>query len=619
MTTSIFSCRNSRKAPLHRPGFLLIGWALALLILCPSMVPAQEMTGTDPGEAVFQEAAEQYRQTDYYRALMGFRGLLRDHPRHRRVTASLLMRAKCYYWLQNYDQAIESLESLLTDYPRTTYRQNAVYLLGICYYRQGHTWRSADQLRQVIFESDDPRLIDLARDGLRALISEHLTLRQLDDLYGDLSDDPVSPWILLEMARRELSRGHREEALTRAEELLRRFPDSAAAQQARALRSRAAEKQPDRLTIGVVCPLSGSYADYGKDLQHGVELALEQRRPTLDIDISMQVRDSGGSAVRAVRAAGELIENQDAAALVGPLLSANAVGVGALCDCRQVPMITPTAAEEDIAQVGRFVFQRSVGSRALGERMASYGVGELDLQTLAILAPRDGHGQAAVEGFRQVAEQAGARILAITWYQAGDTDFKEQLLQIRRQKQAYDDSLEASGILPEIEARAQPDTLPPSEQRVYLDGLFVPASPQEAGMIAPQIAFHRLETLICGTSGWGGREARRIGGRYLDGIHFATDFVEELSDPTYQDFAAAFNERYGHHPGKVAVFSYECASLLLEGIASGAHTREALYHFLSQTEGFQGLAGEISLNSGLGANDEAMILTIQDGRFLRLE
>ena len=331
MTTSIFSCGSMRKNHFFGPGSLLIGCALVLLILYTATGLAQELTAADQAEADFQEAVEQYRQADYYRALMGFRGLLRDHPQHRRVTASLLMQAKCYYWLQNYDQAMGSLESLLSDYPRTSYRQNAAYLLGICHYRLEHYWRSADQLRQVITEGDDPRLIDLSRDGLRVVISEQLSLRQLDNLYLDLSDDPVSPWILLEMARRELSQGHRDEALARAEELLRRFPDSPAAEQARVLHGRAAEEPPHRLTIGVICPLSGSYADYGKDLQQGVELAVEQHRSFSGIDIDVQVRDSGGSAVRAVRAAGELIEEQNVTALVGPLLSANAVGVGAVC------------------------------------------------------------------------------------------------------------------------------------------------------------------------------------------------------------------------------------------------------------------------------------------------
>jgi ABC-type branched-subunit amino acid transport system substrate-binding protein/predicted negative regulator of RcsB-dependent stress response len=619
MTTSIFSCRSMRRTPPQGPGLTVIGYVLVLLILCAGTGPAQELTGANKAEAVFQEAVNHYRQADYYRALMGFRALLRDDPENRRVTAALLMQAKCYYWLQNYDQAVASLESLLTKYPNTTYRDNAKYLLGNCRYRQGQYWRSADQLRQVIAESDDPRLTDLARNSLRALISEQLSLRQLSNLYEDLPSDDVSPWILLEMARRELSQGHREEALARAEEVLRLFPDGKAAQEAQALRSRAGEKAPRRLTIGVVCPLSGTYADYGNDLRHGVELAIEEHQSLSDIEVSVQVKDSGGLAVQAVRAAKELIEDQGVVALVGPLLSANAVGMGAVCDCHSVPMITPTAAEENIAQVGRFVFQRSVSSRALGERMAAYGVGELDLHTFAVLAPWDSHGQAAVEGFTRVAEEEGARVLAVTWYQTGDTDFKEQLLQIRRLKQAYDDSLVALGLLPSVEIHSEPDTLPSSERRVYIDGLFVPAAPQEAGMIAPQIAFHRLETLICGTSGWGGREARRIGGRYLDGIHFATDFVEELSNPRYQEFAASFADRYGHHPGKVAVFSYECALLLLQGIATGAYTPEALYQFLSHTEDFPGLAGNISLTRGLGANDEVMILTIQDGRLIRLE
>ncbi len=626
MTTSIFSYRVMRKFSVQDavsafqdavPAF--IGGALALLILCAGTGLAQDLTGGDPAEAVFQEAVEHYRQADDYRALMGFRGFLRDYPEHRRVTAALLMQAKCYYWLQNYDQAIESIGSLLAEHSGTSYEDNARYLLGNCYYRQGQYWRSTDQLRQVIAHGDNPRLMDLARSGLRVLISEQLSLWQLSNLYEDLTDDEISPWILVEMARRELSAGHREEALTRIEQVLRRFPDGQAAQEARALHAGAVEKRPSRLIIGVVSPLSGPYADYGNDLLHGVELAVGEPHPFSDITVNVQARDSGGSAVRAVRAAGELIGDDGAVALVGPLLSANAVGVGAVCDCREVPMITPTAAEENIAQVGRFVFQRSVGSRTLGERMASYGVRELNLQTFAVLAPRDSYGQAAVEGFTRIAEEEGASILTVTWYQSGDTDFKEQLLQIRRRKQAYDDSLEAIGALPKMTTHSEPDTLPLSERRVYIDGLFVPASPREAGMIAPQVAFHRLETLVCGTSGWGGQEARRIGGRYLDGIHFATDYVEELSDPGYQEFAAAFADRYGRQPGKVAVFSYECALLLLEGIAAGAYTPEALCQYLSLIEDFRGLTGNISFARGQGANDEAMILTIQDGRFIRLE
>jgi ABC-type branched-subunit amino acid transport system substrate-binding protein len=335
--------------------------------------------------------------------------------------------------------------------------------------------------------------------------------------------------------------------------------------------------------------------------------------------VNIELKDSRGSAVRSVQAARDLIEEDGILALLGPLLSVNAVGAGAACDCRGVPMITPTAAEEEIAQVGRYVFQRSVGPRTLGERIASYAVGELDLQLFAVLAPRDNYGQAAVEGFTRAASEAGARILLTTWYQTGDTDFKEQLLQIRSRKQAYDDSLMTLGIFPPEKNPAEPDTLPMEERRVFIDGIFVPAYSSEAGMIAPQIAFHRLETLLCGTSGWGSRDAMRIGGQYLDGVHFAADFVEELADERYQTFLTEYTNRYGVRPGKVSVFSYECASLVLQGVAEGALTPEAMCQFLSHTEHYRGLAGSISFTHDYGANDEAMILTIQNGRMLRLE
>jgi ABC-type branched-subunit amino acid transport system substrate-binding protein len=348
-------------------------------------------------------------------------------------------------------------------------------------------------------------------------------------------------------------------------------------------------------------------------------MAVAKHNAHADIEVKLEVRDSRGSAVKSVEGTRDLIEGENAVAILGPLLSANAVGAGAMSDCRGVPLITPTAAEEEIAQVGRFVFQRSVGPRTMGERMAAYAVEELELPVFALLAPRDNFGQAAVEGFFQKAQELGSKILAVTWYQAGDTDFREQLTDIRRRKQAYDDSLRALGLFSEAMYSSEQDTLPPEERRVYLDGIFIPAAPSEAGMIAPQIAFHRLETLILGTTGWGARDALRIGGQYMDGVHFATDFSEELSDRKYLDFADGYRDQYGTAPGKVSVFSYECAELVLQGIDSGAHTPEALYQFLAHIEDYPGLAGNISFTRGQGANDQIMILTIQDGRILRLE
>jgi ABC-type branched-subunit amino acid transport system substrate-binding protein len=255
----------------------------------------------------------------------------------------------------------------------------------------------------------------------------------------------------------------------------------------------------------------------------------------------------------------------------------------------------------------------------LGRRAAAFAVEELGLSQLAVLAPRDEYGSSAVEGFSREAADRGAQILTVAWYPVGATDFKDQLIQIRRRHQAYTDSLLALGQLSVDTAFVEPDSIPPEERRVWIDGLFIPAYPEEAGMIAPQIAYHRIETQILGTSAWGSPEALRIGGQYLEGAIFATDFSEALFTEEYDRFSADYRIRHGKKPGKVAVFSYECTKLVLRGVEAGVRGSEDMGQFLAATEKFPGLSSFISFTRNNGANDEAMILAVREGRIVQLK
>ena len=607
-----------RKFPLH---FLVSDCLWSAVVLCFLVRPVvgQELMGGENPERVFQEAAESYRQADYYRALIGFRKILRDYPEHGRATAALLMQGKCYYWLQNYDQAIESLLILLEKFPHSTYLDNAHYILGNCYYRQGYPWRAADQFRQVIQSTDVPALAELAQDCLRVLISSELSLSQLTKLFEDLPDDDFSPWILLAAARRELSAGYGEQAAVAADRVLQLFPESEAAAEAAEIKKAALEMPPQAVVVGVICPLTGTYAPYGEELRNGAELAAVEHNTRSNRKAQLEVRDSQADAVKALLVTRSLIEGVDALAIVGPLLSATAVGAGAISDCHGVPLITPTASEGNISAIGKYVFQRSVEVRMLGKQAATYAVEELGLQQLAVLAPGDDYGSAAAEGFCREAVNRGAKILTVAWYPAGATDFKDQLIQVRRYKQAFDDSLRALGQLFVDSAFVEPDSIPPEERRVWIDGLFIPANPEEAGMIAPQIAYHRIETQILGTTAWGSPQALRIGGQYLEGAIFATDFSEELFSEGYDRFAADYRISYGKKPGKVAVFSYECTKLILSGVEKVVRGREGMCQFLSATEKFPGLSSLISFTRNNGANDEAMILAVREGRVVQLK
>ena len=181
----------SRLSQLHHMNCLWLVIAILAIGLPAGLSWGQDLSTGGDAERLFQEAVTSYQEADYDRALMGFRGMLRDFPEHSRVTAALLMQAKCHYWLQSYNQAVSSLQILINEYEQSSYLDNSRYLLGNCYYRQAQPWRAADQFRRVIEDSDLPALTELARDCLRVLMTSELSLHQLYKLF-DLLPLPLT-------------------------------------------------------------------------------------------------------------------------------------------------------------------------------------------------------------------------------------------------------------------------------------------------------------------------------------------------------------------------------------------------------------------------------------------
>lgn len=89
--------------------------------------------------------------------------------------------------------------------------------------------------------------------------------------------------------------------------------------------------QGKELKIGAVLPLSGSGAVFGKDQEHGIDLAADQMREYLGIDVDFQAKDhKGGDSQAAIQAARDLASQGFGAVI------ASYVGVfGALIDPAQ--------------------------------------------------------------------------------------------------------------------------------------------------------------------------------------------------------------------------------------------------------------------------------------------
>lgn len=138
------------------------------------------------------------------------------------------------------------------------------------------------------------------------------------------------------------------------------------------------ELQPIR--IGGLFPITGDRAEYGLRAQQGMLLAVTKINAEGGIEFGGQrllvqavVADSGGPADRAVQELDRLIDNDKVAGVIGPLDDDIAFTLAPIAEDRQVPVISPTAAGDGPAAVGRFLFRACLKRRDLCRAARSYG------------------------------------------------------------------------------------------------------------------------------------------------------------------------------------------------------------------------------------------------------
>lgn len=517
---------------------------------------------TPRAETLFVQGVENYRIGDFQAALDDFQEILQFSSNQRSSTAQLMV-AKTLYKLGEYEGAIQAAQKLLETYPRTRYAPYAVYLIGGCRFRQGKYLDAVEEYAKVVGNKGDSRLKQRAQKIIDRIVETRLSPLQVEELQ-----------------RRGLVKTHT---------------------------SKVEPVSPALPAIGLLCPVSGPDSTFGQDLLAGAKLALrDAENPS---ELTLTIEDTKSNAIGAVKAIQRLAESENLLAVVGPVFSLPTVAAAAVANCAKIPLIAPTANQDNLTTIGKYIFQLNTTPRIQAERIAEYAVENLGLKTLAVLAPLNVRGQQMSENFVQRTETLGGKIVLQEWYATGTTDFGAQLQKVREAglELLPPDSLES--IL------AMQDTIETLARLTTIEGFLVVGVPQEIALIAPQIAFWRIGTQLLGGNGWNSPEVLQLGGDYVKGAIFVAEYFEQNDSPTVRRFIDQFREEYGRNPTKVATFGYDAANLILWAWQKGARTREQLCQALDRIWEFQGASGEISFRQR--TNQSVFLLTIHGDRIVK--
>jgi len=344
----------------------------------------------------------------------------------------------------------------------------------------------------------------------------------------------------------------------------------------------------NEIVIGEYGALTGPIASFGQSTHKGITLAIDEANAAggvLGKKIRLVVEDDQGKPEEALTAVTKLISKDRVVALLGEFASSNSLAAAPFAQQSRIPMLSHGSTNPKVTQVGDYIFRACFIDPFQGEVMAKFASQTLKVKRVAILRDiKSDYSVGLADYFTKSFTAAGGTIVADESYSAGDKDFNAQLTSLK-QKNA--------------------------------EAIFIPGYYTEIGLIARQARKLGITAVLLGGDGWDSEKLWEIGGEALNGSFFSNHYSVDNPAPEIQAFVEKFKAAHGGAPDALAALGYDAARVLIDAIArAGSDNPKAIRDALAQTKDFPGITGNITLNENRDAIKSAVVLEVQDGKFL---
>jgi branched-chain amino acid transport system substrate-binding protein len=344
----------------------------------------------------------------------------------------------------------------------------------------------------------------------------------------------------------------------------------------------------DEILIGEYGSLTGTTATFGQSTNNAIQMAFDEINSAgglLGKKVRVFVEDDQSKPEEAATAVTKLINQNHVVAMLGEVSSSRSLAAAPICQANGVPMISPSSTNPRVTQVGDYIFrvcfidpfQAEVGARIAWEI--------LKVKKVAILSDvRNDYSVGLATFFRQHFKAFGGEVVAEQSYSEGDSDFRAQLTQIKS---------------------ANPEA-------IYVPGYYT-----EVATIARQARELGLTVPLVGGDGWDSPRLWEIGGQALNGCHFSNHYSVDDPSPAVQKFVADYRKRYNQVPDALAALGYDAARILADAMKrAGSSKGDKVRDALRATKDFPGVTGSITINSERNAVKPAVVLKIENGKFV---
>ena len=322
------------------------------------------------------------------------------------------------------------------------------------------------------------------------------------------------------------------------------------------------------IRIGVILPLTGDAAQYGKACQRGVTLAIEQldtKGGVLDRELRVIYEDSQAIPKAAVSSINKLISLDRVHVVVGDMFSSTSLAIAPIAQESRVVLISPTASSGSVPRTGDHVFSiypsdaydgQFLGNELIRRWSDSSRVAIVYAQAEAMVTCKD--------AFRSAIKNAGFEVTSEDGVPPGTPDLSTVATRV---------------------AGGRP--------QVVFCALYLP----ELAALLREAARQGLTAKFVGVSTCYDPSLFELAGKDADGLIFSAPFFDVGSSAVeVTAFVSAYEHRFGEKPNVWGAYGYDVIRIAARGLELADGDLSRLPQALAGISGFPGATGTTSFN-----------------------
>jgi branched-chain amino acid transport system substrate-binding protein len=342
------------------------------------------------------------------------------------------------------------------------------------------------------------------------------------------------------------------------------------------------------LKLGVLAPLTGTNAEYGKGFQVGMQMGVDRLNAAGGINgytFELVIRDSKGDAKESSDLARQFADDPEIYAILGDFTSGACMANAPIVDEAGIVQLSPTASNPAYASLSPYCFSIMGRQDSEAPMYARYLYNKAGIRSVGIIYINSDWGKSSFDNFSAEANRLGLKMPVVVNYVQDEKDFSSLITRLRSDRTIEMVLIMDQGAVPQV------------VNQIRGSGWDIP-----------------LATLGPGTS----QQLLDLAGRNAENMLVSTPFFFDEGSTEQMNWKGEFVSKAGFEPTVHPVLAYDTISLIAEAVKLCGNekvTRKAIRDNLEKIS-LVGVTGPIKFNPEGDVTRQYMICQAQTGKWV---